>query len=491
MSAPGSTLRPGDIRVILIGSMLSMFLAAFDQTVVAPALPTIGKDLGDVAQIPWIVTSYLLVATAVTPLYGKFSDIYGRRLGLLIAVGIFVAGSLVSALAPSMLVLIAGRALQGLGAGGLIALPMTIVGDLIVPKERGRYQVYVAGVYATSSLLGPVLGGFFAEHVHWTWIFWINLPLGALALGISARALRRLPRHERRHSLDVLGAALMAGATVTFMLALSWGGTHYAWGSTRVVSLLVSSAGLWTLFAMRVLMAREPLVPIDIFTNRIVTTATVSACFGFGTFVGMTIYTPIFFESMIGLSASQSGLAMIPLMISTVIGATISGQMTAHVTHYKRMPVVGLSVAAIAALVLALFLDHLPFAVMELVLACISMGSGTLFPVTTVSIQNAVPPHRLGTATAAMGFFRQLGGALIVSIFGAIVLGEAATAELGTASEQLRAQLDDGAALAAAFRSVFLAAAGGFVLALATLLPMEEKPLRSDAGPAAGGAGSR
>jgi MFS family permease len=212
------------VRSIVIGILLAMLLAALDQTIVATALPTIGRELGNPEQLPWVVTAYLLTSTAVTPLYGKLSDIHGRRLILLIGIGTFVLGSLACALAPSMGVLIVARGFQGLGGGGLISLAQTIIADVVAPKERGRYQGYIAGVFVTSSVAGPVLGGFFAEHLHWSMIFWINLPLGAVAFVMTNRVLRRLPRHERPHRVDLLGALLMVLATVTLLLALSWGG---------------------------------------------------------------------------------------------------------------------------------------------------------------------------------------------------------------------------------------------------------------------------
>ena len=210
-----------EIRTILFGILLAMLLAALDQTIIATALPTIGRELGDVAHLPWAVTIYLLTSTAVTPLYGKFSDSHGRRVTMLIGIAVFVAGSVACALAPSMVALVVARGIQGLGGGGLIALAQTIIGDLVPPRERGRYQVYFASVFMTASLVGPVLGGFIAEHLHWSVIFWINLPLGLVAFAVSSRALRRLPLVHRPHELDFLGAGLLVAATVSLLLALS------------------------------------------------------------------------------------------------------------------------------------------------------------------------------------------------------------------------------------------------------------------------------
>src|SRR5215211_6709074 len=432
--------------------------------------PLSHRELGDVEDMPWVVTAYLLASTAVTPLYGKFSDSHGRRITLLIGIVTFIVGSLACALAPTMFLLIAARLVQGLGGGGLISLAQTIIADIVAPKERGRYQVYIASVFVSASLLGPVLGGFFAEHLHWSAIFWINLPLGALAFWMSNAALKRLPRHDRRHRPDLLGAALLMGATIALLLALNWGGVRYAWLSAPIAGLLAGSAALSAALALRLHTAREPLIPLDILRNPVVRMGTLAACFGMGTYIGLTIYVPMYFEAVLGLSASNSGLALIPLMAGTVIGATISGRVMANVTHYKRLPVGGLAVAIAATGALIVSAGRLSLLATELVLAAISLGLGTLLPVATVSIQNAVAAHQLGTATAVANFFRQLGG-----------VGPAGR---GEGLETLRSAVG-GADLAAIFGWVFAAALAGCALAFLFLLLMEEKPLRASAARAA------
>src|SRR5690348_1880713 len=251
-----------EIRAIVVGIMLAMFLGALDQTIVATALPTIGRHFGELEQLSWVVTAYLLTGTAVTPLYGKLSDIYGRRSVMLAAITIFVAGSVACAIAPSMLALVLGRALQGLGGGGLMALSQTIIADIVSPRERGRYQGYIGAVFATSSVGGPVLGGFLTEHLDWSLIFWINLPLGLAALGMTSSVLRRVPFRPRKHKLDVVGALLMMVAAVVLLLALSWGGRKFDWISVQTGLLLLASAILWGLFAVRLVMTREPFLPL-------------------------------------------------------------------------------------------------------------------------------------------------------------------------------------------------------------------------------------
>src|SRR6187551_2355482 len=261
---PPAPLSPDEVRTILMSLLLTMFLAALDQTIVATALPTIGRQFNDVSNLSWVITAYLLASTAVAPVFGTLSDIYSRRVMITVSLVLFTAGSILCAVAPNMPVLIIARGLQGLGGGGIMPVVQTVISDVVSPRERGKYQAYFSGVWMAAGLLGPVLGGVFAEHLHWSVIFWINLPLGALAFGMSNAALRRLPRHDRRHRLDVLGAALLMGATIALLLALNWGGVRYAWLSAPIAALLAASAALWTALALRLHTAREPLIPLDI-----------------------------------------------------------------------------------------------------------------------------------------------------------------------------------------------------------------------------------
>jgi predicted MFS family arabinose efflux permease len=384
-----------------------------------------------------------------------------------------------------MLALILARALQGLGGGGLIALAQTIIGDLVPPRERARYQVHIAGVFMTSSLVGPVLGGFFAEHLHWSVIFWINLPLGLAALAISNRALKKLPRYDRPHELDLVGAAFLVAATVSLLLALGWGGTVYPWRSAPILGLVALSAMLWALFAWRMRTAREPLIPAGVLNNPVVRMATLATSFGMGTYIGLTIYLPVYFEAVLHLSASASGLALIPLMAGTVTGATLSGRAMMRFERYKRLPTAGLCIAVLGMSVLALAAGRLPLVAIEIVLGLLSVGLGTLLPVATVSIQNAVAPHQLGTATGTANFFRSLGSAFVVAIFGAIVLGASGLGSSLRGLDNLAAAAaQSGIDLSAVFRWVFAAATMGFLLALLFLWRMEERPLRGSAPPA-------
>jgi EmrB/QacA subfamily drug resistance transporter len=474
------TFTHAEVRSIFIGIMLGMFLGALDQTIVATALPTIGRAFNDVENLSWVVTAYLLTATAVTPLYGKLADIYGRRNAMVTGVVIFVIGSAACALAPSMTALIFARGLQGLGGGGLMALAQTIVADIVTPRERGRYQGYFGTVFATASVSGPVLGGFLAQHLHWSLIFWINLPLGVAALAMMIPALRRLPKVERAHKLDFLGAVLMMGAAVSLLLALTWGGTRFDWLSLPIIGLVLLSLLLWTLFVLRVVYASEPFLPVSVLQNPVVRCATLAGGCAMGTLVGLTIFVPLYFEVVYHLSASQSGLALIPLMGSVVLAATVTGRAMVHVDNYKRMPLAGLVVSIVSLLALAAWPDKMPIPLVVLLLTTAGTGMGCLFPVSTVATQNAVSRAQMGIATGTLNFFRSLSSALIVALFGAIVLGGLGGGS-GVSVETLARTATD-SDLATVFRFVFLAGALVVGFGLAFVIAMEQKPLR---GPAA------
>jgi EmrB/QacA subfamily drug resistance transporter len=481
VKAPAGTraLTHAEARAVVIGLMLTMFLGALDQTIVATALPTMGRAFNDIENLSWVVTAYLLTATASTPLYGKLSDIYGRRTVMLTGIAIFIAGSVACAMATSMTALILGRALQGLGGGGLMSLAQTIVADIVTPKERGRYQGYIGAVFASSSVGGPVLGGVLTEHLHWSLIFWINLPLGLIALALTSHVLRRIPLHRRNHALDLPGAALMITAAISLLLALTWGGVRFAWLSFPVLGLFAGSALLWVLFSWRLISAPEPFLPLSVLANPIVRTATLAGTCCMSVLVGLTIFVPLYFETVIHMSASQSGLALIPLMGTSVISATITGQLMARIEHYKRMAFAGFVIAIAGLGALAIWPVGLTVAGTIAVLAAIGFGVGGVLPVTTVSMQNAVSRAHMGIATGSLNFFRSLGSALVVALLGAIVLGGIGGS--GGVSVEALARTASEPALAYAFRFVFLAAMLVLCFGLAFLIGMEEKPLRGPA----------
>jgi EmrB/QacA subfamily drug resistance transporter len=484
--APAPPVDPATIRAVMSGIMLAMFLSALEQTIVAPALPAIGASLGDIENLSWVITAYLLAATAATPLFGKLSDIHGRRSLMLLGIGIFIAGSVICALAPTIGVLVLGRAVQGIGGGGLLPIAQTVIADLVSPRERPRVQGYTSVMFMSASVLGPILGGMLTDYFHWSFIFWINLPLGAAAWVMTGRALRRLPQNHRPHRLDVLGAILMVIAAVALMLALAWGGIRYPWVSWQVLSLIAGSIALWGLFAMRLLTAREPFIPLSILREPVAGTMTCAAFLSIGTFIGITIYTPLYFQLVLGHTASTSGLALIAYMAGATLSSIFAGRVLARVTHYMRVPKIALGVG-IAALA-ALAFDPAGRSGLEatLLLGLLGCGIGPMHPISTVVIQNVVKPHQFGTATGAVNFFRSLGGAFIVAVFGAIILGAMDNVAELLGPGKLAAHAAGRAAvhaaeLASAFRWVFLGGAGFLAIALACLLLVKEQPLQGPA----------
>jgi MFS family permease len=468
-------------RRIVVGILLTMLLAALDQVMVATALPTIAASLGDFENLSWVVTANLLCATAVTPLYGKLSDIHGRRTMLLIAIGVYAAGSLWCALAPTMLALIFGRALQGLGGGGLMPLVQTIIGDVASPRDRPRYQSYTSSTFIVSTVAGPLIGGFIAQHFHWSWIFWLNLPLCALAYVFTHNVLQRLPRHERPHELDVLGAVLMLGAAIPLMLALNWGGRRYAWSSPELMTLCAVSAVLWALFAWRAMTAGEPFIPLAVLRDGAIRVGTAAGFFAVGMMIALTIILPLYGQMALGLSVSASAWAIVALQGGAALTSVVGGRMLVRFTHYKRVPLVGLllSLAGLAPLMVAPT-GFSPAVALTLVVL-VGLGLGPTFPFTVVVVQNAVALHDLGIATGAMNFFRALGATFIVALFGAIVLAGAPMMVGMSAGTGLAA-----GAAAGSFRLVFAAAILCVAIALVSILALEERPLRGgNAAPAA------
>ena len=460
-------------NVIIGGVLVSMLLAALDQTIVAPAMPTIGKALGHADYLSWVVTAYLLTATAMAPLYGKISDVHGRRSTIFAAVTIFLVGSLISAVAPNMLVLIIGRAVQGLGGGGLFALSQTVIGDLVPPRERARYAAWVSGTWAVASIAGPLLGGTFAQHLHWSLIFWINIPLGLAALAIISNPLKKLPVMARAHRIDAVGATLLVVATALLLLALNWGGSRYSWMSSAIVGLLGSSVALWVMFGLRLRRTVEPLISLEVLSNPVVRYGTLAMFMVQAANIGLSVYLPVYMQSFLGLSASNSGIAMLGLLLGTVLGATISGRMIPGVARYKTIAVAGALFSSICLATLAFLTGRSSLVVLELLTVGAGFGTGATFPVATVSVQNAVDQAHLGVATGVLTFLRSLGGALGVAVLGAIALGH----RLPLGGESL--QVANTAAISTTpFAYIFLACAAAMALALIAFLRMPEKPLR-------------
>jgi EmrB/QacA subfamily drug resistance transporter len=457
-----------ETMLIVLGVLLPTFMGSLDQTILASALPTIGRDLGDVHALPWLITAYLLASTAIIPLYGKIADIHGRRFTLRIAILTYMAGSLLCALAPNMLTLILARVLHGLGGGGLSSMGMIVLADLVSPKERGRYYTYFALTYTTAGGCGPALGGLIAEHLHWSAIFWINLPMGLAALAITTTLLRRLPRYERPHRLDIVGAALIVIASVSFMLALNIGGVRQPWTSLPVLALFAVALAMGSLFVFRLLTAPEPLIPIAILKHPIVRCAIAANAFGWGSIIGLNIVLPMYLQGVTGLSPTSAGLSLIVFMVALNATAGLAGQVLGRVRHYKLLPMAGLLVSAGAVATLAWQAESITPLTFELLVIAIGAGFGPLPSLTSVAMQNVVPRHQLGISIGSMNFTRNLYATILIAVFGAIVLAGSPTGQAIGAD-------------ATAYGRAFLVAAASILVAFLAILLMEQKPLQSGA----------
>src|SRR5882762_8443132 len=333
--------------------MLTMFLAALDQTIVATALPTIGRQFQDVSNLSWVITAYLLASTAVAPVFGTLADIYGRRAMIITALSLFVAGSILCALAPNMPVLIVARGLQGLGGGGILPIVQTVISDIVTPRERGQYQAYFSGVWTAAGIGGPIIGGVFAEHLHWSMIFWINVPLGIASLAMLLPKMGKIPTFHRRRKVDWLGGVLLMASAVVFMLVLSWGGNRYAWLSPAIMAMIGASVALAFAFVWHARNADEPFLPLPLLSGTVVPYAMAAGGCALGAIMGLTVHLPLYYEVVYHLTASEAGLALIPLAAISTCGAAIAGRTMARARHYKRVAIAGTATSAISGCALA------------------------------------------------------------------------------------------------------------------------------------------
>jgi EmrB/QacA subfamily drug resistance transporter len=417
---PAAQLSHRQILVIFSGLMLGMLLAALDQTIVATALPTIVSELGGINHLSWVVTAYLLASTSSTPLYGKISDLFGRKIVFQTAIVIFLVGSALSGLAQNMAELIAFRGLQGLGAGGLIALAMAIIGDILSPRDRGRYQGYMGGVFGLASVAGPLLGGFFVDNLSWRWVFYINLPIGAVALLVTSVVLN-LPFRRVRHSIDYLGAALLVAGVTAVLLVTVWGGDEYPWASPQVIGLSVAGVLLLTAFVVQERRAAEPILPPRLFRDPVFRVGS-GLLFIVGlTMFGAIVFLPLYLQVVKGASATNSGLLLLPLMAGLLVSSITSGRLISHTGRYKVYPLVGTAVMTLGLFLLSRMDVATSRAQSSLFMVVLGLGIGLVMQVPILAIQNAVPWRDLGTATSAANFFRSMGGSFGVAIFGAVL----------------------------------------------------------------------
>jgi EmrB/QacA subfamily drug resistance transporter len=485
-----------EIMVVISALMLAMLLAALDQTIVATALPKIAVDLHGLSQLSWVATAYLLTSAIVTPIYGKLGDLFGRKKIFQVSIVIFLIGSALCGLSQNMDQLIFFRALQGIGAGGLMALVFAIIADVIPPRQRGRYQGYFGAVFGISSVVGPLLGGLLTDNFSWRWIFYINIPIGIIALIAIATRLH-LPKFKSQHKIDYLGAALLSVAVVSLLLVTVWAGVTYPWGSTQIIGLGITSVVFTALFVWCEKFAAEPLIPLRLFKNDIFVVSTIISLLSGVAMFASILYIPQYQQIVRGNTPTESGLLMLPLVVGILGASLISGRLITKHGKYKIFPLIGTLLMSFG---LWLF-SHLTLTtshwILSLWMIVIGAGLGMFFQVATLAVQNSSRREELGTATATVTFFRSIGGSLGGAIFGTILTSRltyhiaqvlpsahsATSSALATGVTQLPAGVKTAVlgAYVKSFHEMFLLAIPVTVLAFIVALFLRETPLRESA----------
>jgi len=500
-SAPAASDPPDrrEIRAVILGLMIVLGLGAIDQSIVATALPRIVSDLGGLTHLSWVVSAYVLASTSTMPLYGKLSDQYGRKPMIYAAILIFLLGSVLSGMAQTLMQLIVFRAIQGIGAGGLLPLAQIIIGDIVPPARRGRNQGSIAAVFAVCSVIGPIAGGVITDLLSWHWIFYVNLPIGAVALVMIGRALKR-PHQARSRRIDYLGAVLLTACTTSFLLVLALGGNEWAWDSPEIFGLSAAALILGVCFVLHIRREPEPVLPPDLFRNRLFVVACLVLALTFMGMLGASLFFPLFFQMVMGVSPSHSGLLTGPLMVGVVISSMVNGRVLLHrFGRYKPAQLFGLSLATVAFATLAwAAATSQGFMVIEPAVFALGLGLGLVMPTMTIAVQNALPFAHRGVGTATLAFFRSLGGLIGVTGSGAILayrvqnagglldgmhmssLTEAGMKQLATTSPEAHA-----AAIALYRHAIAMTFATGtaiVALALVALLFLPELPLATEHG---------
>ena len=417
--AADAPLTGRQLRTVFAALMLGMFLAALDQTIVSTALPTIVGDLGGLNHLSWVVTAYLLASTVSTPLYGKLGDMMGRKPVFLAAILIFLAGSMLAGLSQSMLQLIGFRAIQGVGAGGLIVGAQAIIGDIVPPRERGRYMGLIGSVFAVASVAGPLLGGFFVDNLSWRWVFYVNIPVGIAAVIIVITRLH-LRTPSIRHQIDYLGAALLAGGVGALILVTTWGGTQYAWGSSTIIGLAALSLVLLVLFVLQERRAAEPVIPLKLFRSKVFDVATAMGfAIGMAMF-GAIVFIPLYLQLVYGATATGSGLRMVPLMAGLLVAAVASGQIISRWGRYRVFPIAGTATLTAGMFLLSRLGVHTAPWVASVDMVVVGVGIGLVMQVLVLVVQNDAEPRDIGVVTSTATFFRSVGGSFGVAIFGSV-----------------------------------------------------------------------
>ncbi|HEY2044399.1 MAG TPA: MDR family MFS transporter [Jatrophihabitans sp.] len=411
------------ILVIMSGLMMGMFLASLDQTIVSTALPTIVGDFHRSDLLSWVITAYLLASTASTPLWGKAGDLYGRKRVFQLAIVVFLLGSILCGASQNMYELIAFRGIQGIGGGGLISLVFAIIGDVIPPRQRGRYQGYFGAVFGVSSVVGPLAGGFFVDNLSWRYIFYINLPLGIIALVVTNRVLR-LPVRKRLVKIDWWGALLLVAGVSSILLATQSGGTDYPWGSWQIVGLFLLGAVFLAGFVIREGMAPEPILPLDLFRIRIFTVSNIIAFVSGVAMFGALAFLPQYLQLVHGVSATASGLLLLPLLVGLLIMSVGSGRYISRTGNYRWFPLVGTVLVTLGLALLTRLGAHTSLVVVGSYILIFGAGLGLFMQVLTLVVQNAAPMKQMGVATSSVTFFRSMGGAIGASALGAVLTSQ-------------------------------------------------------------------
>ena len=481
-----------NVLVVFGGLLLVMLLAALDSTIVATALPTIVGEFGGLAHISWVVTAYLLAQTIVTPIYGKLGDLYGRKRVLQVAIVIFLIGSALCGLSQSMTHLIIFRAVQGLGGGGLMVTTQAVVADVVPPRARGRYQGIFGAAFGFASIAGPLVGGYFTTHWTWRWIFYINLPVGIIALLVLAATLPAQSSFAR-HAIDYVGAALLAVTLASIVLVTDLGGTVYAWSSPLMIALIVIAVAGLIAFVLIERRASEPILPLQLFRMRDVwVTSVVGLIVGFA-LIGSVTYLPVFLQIVKGLSPTESGLRMVPLMAGTLVTSILAGQLVSRTGKYKLFPIIGTTIVALSLLLISRMTAETSALAASLYMSLLGLGLGFVMQVLIIAVQNAVDYRELGVATSNAILFRFVGGSLGTALLGAILATQLdanvqrlmpGTAALDLISPQALAGLSPAVrtayidAFVASLSTVFLVAAAISLVGLFVALLLPERPLR-------------
>jgi len=410
------------VMITFAGVMLAMFLSSLDQTVVGTAMPRIISDLGGFSHYTWVTSVYIIASAVTIPITGKLTDMYGRKFFYLGGLIIFVLASLFCGLSNSMTQIIIFRGMQGIGAGIMMANAFTVIGDIFPPAERGKYQGFVSGVFGLSSIIGPTLGGYVTDTLSWHWVFFVNIPLGILIIILFIFYFPNFRPDNLKHNIDYPGLALLILTVVPAMLAFTWGGVEYAWGSVQIVGMFVFAAVMLALFIFAESHSREPIIPLSLFKNRIVAISELVIFFtAFGMF-GSIIFVPLFFQGVLGATATTSGSFLTPMMLGNVAGSFTSGQLLSRAGgHYRRLGAIGIGIMGIGILLLSRMTAETTYATAVVNIIITGIGLGITMPLYTIAVQNAVPYNMLGVATSSTAFFRSIGGSVGLALLGSVM----------------------------------------------------------------------